>query len=499
MSERLTRQQLYDRIAETSKDEFVLSEMKRLGFWDNNAAQPSLAETLIQKEVSVNKELNELLEKQRRYDNRLKMLTEMRAARMKASKEKQAETKRRNEEKRQLRAKAWKEQKEQTLVYLGEGVSGGLQNTEADLPRLQSFGLSHFENPLALAQAMQIPLGRLRFLAFNRKVATVSHYKRFYLPKKSGGKRLISAPMPLLKAAQHWILENILNKIPVSPSAHGFVAERSIVSNALPHVGKEVVVNLDLKNFFPTLTFKRVKGLYRKLGYSEQMAGILALLCTEPDVEAMEVDRKKYFVAKTERFLPQGSPASPAITNLICYKLDRRFEGLARKFDFTYTRYADDLTFSGSGEAAKLVGQLLWSVKQIVESEGFVLHPEKLKVMYEGTRQEVTGLTVNNQLGVDRKTRKKFRALLHQIGKDGVKGKTWGTAENLADAVLGYASFVQMVKPEQGKTLKEEAIKVLGKTSSRKPSEPKTAVPKKETPPSDVEKPKDDKDWWDVL
>lgn len=459
MSAGLTRQELYDKIRASSKEEVILEEMVRLGFWAKNESVPSVPETFIRKEGELRRELNELLSEQARYRNKQQVLTDMRKARMAAAKAKRAETKKRNEEKRLQRAAAWKEEKEKTIVYLGEDVSAGLNKTTSDTEQLQKFGLPLLNDGAQLAAAMGISLGKLRFLAFNRKVGTVSHYKRFYLPKKSGGRRLISAPMPQLKAAQYWVLENILYKVPNSESAHGFVPGKSIVTNASNHVGQEVVINIDLKDFFPTIEYKRVKGLFIKLGYSEQIATILGLLCTEPEVDQVALDGKEYFVANTPRHLPQGAPGSPAITNLICYGLDKRFEGLAKRFGYTYSRYADDMTFSTKGEAADKIGQLLWSVKQVVKEEGFQLHPDKLKVMRKGDKREVTGIVVNDKLSLDRETLRKFRALLHQIDKTGLANKQWGNG-NIISSVEGFANYVAMVKPEAGRQLKDK-IKVL--------------------------------------
>jgi hypothetical protein len=174
---------------------------------------------------------------------------------------------------------------------------------------------------------MKMSLGQLRFFAFAREVSTTTHYHRFTIPKKTGGERIISAPHRRLKAAQHWILRNILEPLQLSESAHGFVAGRSIVSNAVPHVGAAIVVNVDLKDFFPTVTYRRVKGLYKKLGYSEEVSTVLGLVCSEPDITETTLDGQQYFVARGPRRLPQGAPTSPAITNALCRRLDRRIGG----------------------------------------------------------------------------------------------------------------------------------------------------------------------------
>ena len=124
-------------------------------------------------------------------------------------------------------------------------------------------------------------------------------------------------PMPRLKKAQRWLLDEILSKVKAHPAAHGFTKDRNIVSNASPHVGARVVVNLDLSDFFPTLGYRRVRGMFRKLGYSEQAATIFALLATEPDTAQVELDGQRYHVALGERRLPQGAPTSSAVTNAI--------------------------------------------------------------------------------------------------------------------------------------------------------------------------------------
>ncbi|PSL43722.1 RNA-directed DNA polymerase [Chitinophaga niastensis] len=515
MAEGLTRQQLYDRIRASSKEELILEEMTRLGFWANNTSQPSPSESLIRQEGVLRRELDELIKEKQKYRNKEKMLQDMRKERMAKAKLKRAETKKRREEERKARAIAWAAEKNQSIVYLGEDVSAGLNKVVSNTEQLAKFGLPVWHDAVALANAMGVTLGKLRYLSFNRKVGHHTHYQRFQIPKKSGGTRVISAPMPQLKAAQHWILENILYKIKNSEAAHGFVPGKSIVTNAAPHVGQDIVINIDLRDFFPSIAYKRVKGLFCKLGYSEQVATILGLICTEPEVEEITLDNRKYYVAATARHLPQGAPTSPAITNLICYKLDKRFEGLSAKYGYAYTRYADDMTFSAKGAAADKAGQLLWAIKLVVKEEGFTIHPDKLKVMRKGDKREVTGIVVNDKLSLDRVTLRKFRALLHQISTTGLSNKSWGKGKNIISSIEGYANYVYMVKPEQGAKLKatlaallqREDIKAAsrsiwtGETLAAAPvvttvtaETPASKPIIKETPPASKDKP-----WWDVL
>ncbi|MFW5720123.1 MAG: reverse transcriptase family protein [Candidatus Dojkabacteria bacterium] len=253
--------------------------------------------------------------------------------------------------------------------------------------------------------------------------------------------------MPRLKHAQHWILENILSKVAVKEEAHGFIKGKSIVTNASLHTGRDVVVNIDLKDFFPTLSYKRVKGMFRSFGYSEHISIILALLSTEPEADEVVLDEKTYFVAKTDRFLPQGAPTSPMITNIIAKRLDARLAGAARVYGYTYSRYADDMTFSSTDNSQWSLGQLLWFIRKVIVEEGFTLHPDKVRIMHKSRHQEVTGITVNSKAGISRKKIKQFRALLFQIEKDGIEGKKWGTSDNLLAAIHGFSSYLYMVDP----------------------------------------------------
>ncbi len=456
----LTRQQLYDRIRETSKDEYILSEMKRLGFWASDTDQPQLSEDLIKRRGELERELRKLMKTQRMLEDPEQALNQFRKERMAEARARREETKQRKARERHERALKWHARQQNEITYLGENISAALHKKQLDIARLRSQGLPVLHNAKGLATSMGVTLNELRFLAYTRKTGKTNHYKRFVIAKKTGGQRHISAPMPRLKRAQYWVLENILLKLPFDDCAHGFVSGRSIISNARPHLGQDVVINLDLKDFFPSINYERIKGLYIKFGYSEEIATILALICSEPEVDEIELDGEIWHLARGTRHMPQGAPTSPAISNLICRRLDKRLKGLAQKFGYTYTRYADDLTFSASGLATNNTGKLIHFVKEIVEGEGFIVHPDKTRIMRKGRRQEVTGLTVNEKLSVDRKTLKRFRSLLFQIEKDGPEGKTWGTG-NLLDAIKGYANYVGMVSPEKGGLLKERVANIV--------------------------------------
>ncbi|MFF9552660.1 reverse transcriptase domain-containing protein [Methylobacterium fujisawaense] len=454
----LTRQQLYDRIRESSKDEVILEEMIRLGFWPDGAEQPNPPEDLIRRRGEIARALADLHRREAAWRDPEAALKEMHRRRKTAALERRRETKLRNARDRHARAQAWHARREAEILHLGDGVSAGLANADAPA-RGPAPGLPALASPKALAEAMGIGLGELRFLAYDRALSAVSHYRCFTIPKKAGGLRRISAPMPRLKRAQYWILDALLAHVPVHGAAHGFVPGRSIVTNAAAHVGRDVVVNLDLKDFFPSLDYRRIKGKFRGLGYAEPVATVLALLCTEPDVDAVEIDGARLYAARGPRRLPQGAPTSPALTNLVCTRLDARLSGLAASLGFTYTRYADDLTFSASGAAAGKVGALLKYIHAIVAGEGFTVHPDKTRVMRRGRHQEVTGLTVNERVGVPRETLRRFRALLHGLDRHGPAGRRWGAAGegDVLRAAVGFAQFVRMVTPETGAPLVAQA------------------------------------------
>ena len=458
-----TRQELYDRIRTSSREEVILEEMIRLGFWPAEGVIPEDPADEIRRQGEIYRELSELYKQNRQLHNEAALKKQVYQQRLAESRRKRQETKERRERERLERAEAWRQKKQQDIVYLGDRVSGGLNYTECDRARLQSYNLPEYGTAEQIAGAMGITIGQLRFLAFDRKTSTVSHYVRFKIPKKTGGDRIISAPMPRLKQAQYWILSNILEKIELHNAAHGFRPGRSIVSNAQPHVGADVIINFDLKDFFPSISYRRIKGLFRSIGYSEAAATIFGLLCTKPTIEEVQLDGKTYYVALSERHLPQGAPTSPAITNILCRRLDRRLSGMAENLGFVYTRYADDLTFSASGDNLRHICNILRRTESIVEHEGLEINEEKTRILRKSGQQEVTGVVVNNKPNVDRKTLKRFRATLWQIEKDGPEGKHWGHSSDLIASIQGFANFVAMIDPQQGAEFQERVRQIRAK------------------------------------
>ncbi|MEZ4451878.1 MAG: reverse transcriptase family protein [Nannocystaceae bacterium] len=364
-------------------------------------------------------------------------------------------------ERKKLRKEAWLAYKATHLVHLGEGIFWSddhdfdrwdLRNPEEraaenDLPKL--------DNPRQLAEALGLEIPKLRWLAFHRDDATFVHYHAFTIPKRNGTPRQIWAPSKQLKACQRWIHRSIVERLPVHGASHGFLAGRSIKSNAAAHQGAATVVKIDLKDFFPTVTLPRVKGIFRKAGYREQIATLLALLCTEAPRRVIELAGKKHYLALGPRCLPQGAPTSPGLTNTLCLRLDRRLSGLARALGWRYTRYADDLTFSlpSDHKGPPKLGALLGGVAKIAAAEGFAVHPDKTRVARSGGRQKVTGLVINGEHGprAPRALKRQIRAAIHNLSK----GKGLREGESLS-RIAGYIAYIHMTDPTLGKKLREQ-------------------------------------------
>lgn len=355
--------------------------------------------------------------------------------------------------KRARHAAAVAQRKATDIVFLGRGVSGGLSDRRANIERLTTLGLPVLTSPADIAQALGCTLPQLRWLAWQSEAAAVSHYVRFIIPKKSGGTRELAAPHAHMAAAQRWILINILERLTMREPAHGFVRGRSIMSNAVPHVGRDVVINCDLTDFFPSVTFPRVKGIFESLGYSPAAATVLALICTECPRRVLTHNGQKLHAASGPRALPQGACTSPALSNLAARKLDARLEGLARKQGWTYTRYADDLTFSAKGDAAAQCGGILQAVRRLCREESFEVNEKKTRVQRQNVQQTVTGIVVNKRPNVPRDVYRRVRAILHQAQKTGLAAQNREQHPNFPLHILGMISWVHMANPDKAKKL----------------------------------------------
>lgn len=261
-----------------------------------------------------------------------------------------------------------------------------------------------------------------------------NRYKTFQIRKKSGGLREINAPCYQLSILLYLI--NILLKAIYTPKScvTGFAEGRSIVMNASMHTGHHYVFNIDLENFFPSIPQARVWARLQldPFNFSTEVASVVAGLCCHTNAEG------------TQNVLPQGAATSPLLTNAICDKLDRRMLGVARKFGLHYSRYADDMTFSSMHNVYQEDSEFRNGIKRIIEEQGFKMNDKKTRLLRDGQRQEVTGLTVNENVNLTKKYIRDLRCILHIWEKEG-----YGKA---------YAYFYPFYKKEKGYIKKGEPV-----------------------------------------
>ncbi len=316
--------------------------------------------------------------------------------------------------------------------------------------------------PPDLQDWLALPDGQLTRFADLRALSALSddpfgpHYHHHLIPKSNGQLRLIEEPKPLLKRLQRHILHGLLAHVPVHPAACGFVPGRNAIQGAARHAGEAVVIAFDLADFFANIPFVRIYSLFRALGYPRATAMHLAGLTTT--VTPRSVLRTPDLVAAdalSSRHLPQGAPTSPALANLCALHLDRRLSGLARACGATYTRYADDLTFSGDARIAPL---LLRAVPQITADAGFRPNPTKTRVMPAHARQVVTGLTVNQHVNIARATYDRLKATIHHLARPDDPRRS---DPAFVAALSGRVAWVEQVHPLRGHRLRNALADAL--------------------------------------
>ncbi len=433
-------------VSNMGKKEFTFLKMQEYGFWPSNLPTPyerqeheteqdfenrkrlldefqKLSEQLsnaYQEKAEIEKKLSHLKKEYQDTWDYEKIRSVVAQEIMKESLARRAERKAERERQKQLKTQAWNKRKAENILFIGKGYSNLLAKKETNVQKLKENQMPVIETDRELANLLQIEYSTLRSLVYHRDVITFDNYYRFEIPKKSGGTRHIAAPKTQLKAAQRQVLEQILQKAEVSDLSHGFLKARSILTSAKTHhTSPDLLINIDLENFFPTITFERVRGLYQSFGYSGYIASLLAMLCTYCERMPLEIKGETKYIKISERVLPQGSPASPMITNIICRNMDKRIDGLCKKLGLTYTRYADDMSFSYMGDTENLaIGSFLNSINKIIESEGFHMKKEKTHILRKNNRQYITGIVINNEeIGVPKKWVKILKASIHNAEK----------------------------------------------------------------------------------
>ena len=330
--------------------------------------------------------------------------------------------------------------------------------TPPDFHDPYGWGLPSLATEGDLAASLELNTGDLEWFADRNALSAkrcspqLRHYRYRLVAKRLGGFRLIEAPKLRLKRVQRWILESILNRVPASGAAHGFVRGRSVRSFASQHTGQRVVLKLDLRNFFPSVTKARVNGLFRGFGYRDSVASILAGLCTTTAPREIWTQAG---VIYSMAHLPQGAPSSPAVANLCAYRMDARLSGLAMAAGARYSRYADDLAFSGSAEFERSVERFAIHAASIVLSEGFEVEHRKTRILRRGVRQRLAGVVVNDAVGVARQERDQLKAILTNCQRQGPASQNREGHPDFRAHLAGRVGWVEMIHPAQGRKLRD--------------------------------------------
>ena len=284
--------------------------------------------------------------------------------------------------------------------------------------------------PYVSGLAISNPISPIRLHYYTFVGSRRDAYRQFHIPKKLGGVRTITAPDGELKDVM-LTLAFILSELYIpTPEAMAFISGRSIVENASQHIGQNYVLNLDLSDFFTSITANMVEHNLVKLGIAPLVARDIASICTYPMVNDHHV----------VNVVPQGAPTSPIISNICTMTLDNRLSGLARRFHLTYTRYADDITFSSNHNVYQKDGAFMEELNRIIAECHFTINPKKTRLQKRGSRQEVTGLTVVQKTNVSRKYIKNLRVLIHKIRYQEVP-----TMHDI-HVVRGKLNYLRMVK-----------------------------------------------------
>jgi RNA-directed DNA polymerase len=324
-----------------------------------------------------------------------------------------------------------------------------------------------------LAQRLELSDGQLEWLADVRGLERtvqreqLRNYRYLTRPRRGGMPRVIEAPKMRLKEIQRWILLEILSQVPAHPAAHGFVSGRSVITHAELHTGQSAVLRLDLKDFFASVAAGRVYRIWHALGYGRPVAHVLTGLTTNAlpvsvwpqvaDVTDPHAVQSRFRLGRqlATPHLPQGAPTSPALANLAAFRLDRRLTGLARASGLSYSRYADDLTFSGTARLIRRGPEFEAITRAIVREEGYWLNDDKSVTQAAGGRQTVCGVVVNARTNVRRADYDQLRAILRNAATSDPTSQNRDQVEDFRAHLLGRISWVEALNPARGQTLRE--------------------------------------------
>lgn len=311
--------------------------------------------------------------------------------------------------------------------------------------------------------------------------ACSNHYRVQVVAKRSGGVRLIEAPKTRLKRMQREILDQILNRLPVHPSAHGFVRQRSVLTHVQPHLGQPWILRMDLEDFFPSIDGARIFGLFRSLGYPYEVVQALTNLTTNVlGMDTIHESIKNWVPRETEprviadlgrlyfrRHLPQGAPTSPTLANLIAFRFDCRLAGLAKAWGVNYSRYADDLLFSGTSITKPSISKMSDRVSAIALEEGFRVQHRKTTIVPRTQRQIAVGIVLNEKTNMVRQEFERLKAILHNCRRFGPASQNRTGHANFAAHLLGRIHWLCSLNAARGRKLLEVYKQIEWSVSSK--------------------------------
>lgn len=329
-----------------------------------------------------------------------------------------------------------------------------------------------------LAQRLELSDGQLAWLADVRGLertvtqAKLRNYRYWTRARRGAVPRVIEAPKARLKEIQRWLLHEIIDHVPPHDAAHGFVRGRSVISHARLHCDQDVVLRFDLKDFFASIPAARVYGILRTAGYAPPVAHVLTGLSTNVVAQTVwtEIsaasdptgDQSRFWLGRqlATPHLPQGAPTSPALANLAAFGLDRRLTGLAGSWQLRYSRYADDLTFSGSSRLRRSRVALEQLVAKIAREEGFAINPRKSALRGAAGRQQVCGIVVNIAPNVTRTEYDTLKATLHHAAREGPERQNRAGVADLEAHLRGRIAWVASLNPHRGDLLRRRFAEI---------------------------------------
>jgi len=315
----------------------------------------------------------------------------------------------------------------------------------SSVERLQMIGVPVIWDLSDLAQETRLSAN----LLYKLSKFSDRYYKHFEIPKRDGSQRLISAPARSLRAVQTWILDRVLARIPVAHEAIGFICGHNTLDNASIHARGRFVLRMDIEDFFPSITYERVRDVFAAIGYNWHVSNILASLCT------------------CEGHLPQGGVTSPSLSNIVCRRLDRRISGYARKHRISYSRYADDITLSALSPSR--LTRAYRVIAHIFEDERFHINQKKTHLLGHARRRMVTGLVLHPEdegqpIGIPRSQKKSLRTKIHRLYAEDLPPQE---EARLQAEIRGWFAYLHSVDGKREEQMKRYEARMTEKHGER--------------------------------